>query len=113
MWALWETAVCAVFHGVHTLRDRASFVRRGTDLSERGMSPSLVIKHFDVIEQLHLRVPVALEVLAELALDRREEALHDGIVPTVAAPAHAADDAARLEDIVIVLARVVVQPWSE
>ena len=66
----------------------------------------MVIKHFDVIEQLHLRVPVALEVLAELALDRREEALHDGIVPTVAAPAHAADDAARLEDILIVLARV-------
>ena len=41
--------------------------------------PSPVIQHFDVIEQRHPRVPVAVEVLAELALDRREEALHDGI----------------------------------
>ena len=58
------------------------------------MSPPVVIEHFDVVEQLHFRVPVAVEVLAELALDRREEAFHHRVVVAVAAPAHAAHDAA-------------------
>src|SRR5450759_5037943 len=91
------------------VRDRARrlrLVRRRADLPERRVPTALVVEHFDVLEQLVLRVTVTREVLAELALDRREEALHDGIVPTVATPAHAADDAARIEDVLIVRARV-------
>ena len=48
----WETAFWAVFHGVHALFVRASFECGRTDLAERRMSASLVIEHFDVIEQL-------------------------------------------------------------
>jgi len=33
----------------------------------------LVIEHLDVVEQLRLRVPVALEAFAELTLEGREE----------------------------------------
>ena len=49
------------------------------DLAERRVATSLVIEHLDVIKQLHLRVAVAVEVLAELALDRREEAFRHGV----------------------------------
>ena len=70
------------------------------------MPPFLVIDHFDVIEQLHLRVPIAVEVFAELALDRREEALHHRVVPAVASPAHAARDSVRFEQFSIIFARV-------
>ena len=36
----------------------------------------LVIEHFNVVEQLHLRLAVAVEVLAQFALHCREETLH-------------------------------------
>lgn len=36
------------------------------------MPAPLVIEHFDVVEQLHLRVAVAGELVRELALDRGE-----------------------------------------
>ena len=106
MWGLWETAFCAVFHRIHALFVLASLEFGRTDLPEGRVSASLVIEPFDVIEQLHLRLTVAVEALAELALDRREKALHDGVVPAIPTPAHAADDAARLEDVLIVFARV-------
>src|SRR5438094_1877919 len=106
VWALWETACCAVFHGVHTLVMRASFEGGRTNLANRRMTTPLVIEHFDVIEQCHLRVATAVEPIGELRLDCREEALHHRVVVAVAAAAHAADDAARVEDGLIILARV-------
>jgi hypothetical protein len=39
VWALWETAFVAVFHGVHALFVRAAFEGRRTDLAERRMPP--------------------------------------------------------------------------
>jgi DNA-binding transcriptional LysR family regulator len=75
VWARWETAVWAVFHGVHALFACASFERRRTDLPQGRVSPPLVVEHLDVVEHLHLGQAVALEVLAEFALDGREEAL--------------------------------------
>jgi hypothetical protein len=54
VWARWETAVWAVFHGVHALFACASFERGRTDLTERRVPTPLVIEHFDVVEQLHL-----------------------------------------------------------
>ena len=70
------------------------------------MSSLLVIEHFDVIEQLHLGVGEAGELVGQLAFDRREEALHDGIVVTMASAAHAADHATRSQTIPIVFAGV-------
>src|SRR5712692_9679489 len=70
------------------------------------MSTPLVIEHFDVVEQLHLGIPVTFETLPKLALHRREEALHDRVVVAVAAPTHAARDAVLPEHCLIVLARV-------
>ena len=64
---------------VHALRRHASLEGGRTDLAERRVAPPLVIEHFDVVEQLHLGLAVAVEVLAEFALDRREEAFHHGI----------------------------------
>src|SRR5260221_9032073 len=45
-------------------------------------------------------------MLSELALHRREEALHHGVVVAIAPPAHAARDAARLEDGLVVFAGI-------
>jgi hypothetical protein len=44
-------------------------------------------------------------MFAEFALDRREEAFHDGIVPTVAPSAHTADNAAGREEDLVIRAR--------
>src|ERR1700694_1018749 len=106
VWARWETASLAVFHGVHTLFARAPFVRRRTDLPDRRVAAPLVIEHFDVGEQLPLGFATAVEAIGELRLDGREATFHHRVVVAVAAPAHAAHDAARLEDVLIVLARV-------
>src|SRR6266571_687643 len=70
------------------------------------MPTTLVIEHFDVVEQLHLGVPVTFETLSELALQRREEAFRHRVVVAVAAAAHAARDAVLLEHGPIVLAGV-------
>ena len=66
----------------------------------------MVIEHFDVGEQLPLRVATAVEAIGELRLDGREATFHHRVVVAVAAPAHAAHDAARLEDVLIILARI-------
>src|SRR5512140_3356705 len=109
MWARWKTGSARFpkerwarlrVHGsggVHILRDEAAFIGRGTDLPERRVSPPLVIEHFDVVEQLHLRGPVAVEAIAELVLDRREEALHDRVVVAITTSTHATHDPARFE----------------
>src|SRR4051794_21888071 len=67
----------------------APFKRRRTDLAQGRMSASLVIEHFDVVEQLPLGFAAAVEVLAELELYGGEEALHHRVVIAVAAAAHA------------------------
>ena len=106
MWARWETAVCAVSHGVHTLFERSPFVRGRTDLPDRRMPAALVIEQFDVLEQLAFRFATAVEAIGELGLHGREAAFHHRVVVAVAAPTHAADDAVRREDDLIILARV-------
>ena len=58
---------------------------------------SLVMEHFDVVEQLHLRVSVRVEPIGELTLHGGKEALHDGVVVAVTPAAHAADDPARIQ----------------
>ena len=85
---------------------RLAFEGGRTDLAERRMATLLVIEHFDVVEQRPLRRAVAVEVLAELALHGREKALHHGIIPAVATPAHAARDAVGLEYVLIIVAGV-------
>ena len=90
--------------GVHA----AALVFEGSraDLPERRVPPFLVAEHFVVVEELHLRLAVTAEPLPQLALHRREEALHHRVVVAVALPAHAAHDALRFEDFLVVLARV-------
>ena len=70
------------------------------------MASPLVIEHFDEVEQGHLRVAAALEVLTLLAFHSREEAFHHRVVVTIPAPAHAAGDAMIGEDGLVILARV-------
>src|SRR5712692_7085546 len=70
------------------------------------MPTPLVIEHFDVVEQLHLGIPVTFEALPKFALHGREEALHHRVVVAVAATTHAAGDAVLPEYRLIVLARV-------
>jgi hypothetical protein len=58
------------------------------------MAPLAAVENLDVLEELGAgrlsRRPA--RVVHQLDLQRREEALGHGIVPTIAAPAHAADD---------------------
>ena len=91
---------CCAFAGGSTL------ARRRTDPAHGRMPALLVVEHLDVIEQLHLRLAVAVEPFAELALHRREERFHDGVVVAVPAPTHAADNTAVGEEALIVLAGV-------
>src|SRR3954451_8946684 len=84
----------------------ATFKHRWADLSQGRVTPPLVIEHFDVVEQLHLRVAATLEVLAELELDRGEERFHDGVVVAIATTTHAAHDPVCGEPPLIVLARI-------
>src|SRR5439155_4094502 len=48
----------------------------------------------------------AREAIRELAFERREEGFHHGVVVTIAAAAHTAPDAVRLEERLVVFARV-------
>ena len=106
MWARWETAFLAVFHGVHALFVRSPFIRRRADLADRRMSTPLVIEHLDIGEQLPFGLAAAVEAIGELRLHGREEALHHRIVVAVAAAAHATDDAVLSEEDLIIFARV-------
>src|SRR6476660_5118011 len=57
------------------------------------MTAPLVIKHLDVIEQLHLRLAKAVEAIGGLTLDRRKEGFHHSVVVAIAATTHRARDA--------------------
>ena len=70
------------------------------------MSPSLVVEHLDVVEEGHLGLAAALEVLPELGLHRREPALHDGVIVAVATPAHTPGHPVCGEHTLIVLAGI-------
>jgi hypothetical protein len=76
----------------------AAFKLRRTDLAERGMPPPLVIEPFDAVRQRHLGLAAAGEALAFLALHRRKEALHHGVVVTIHAVTHAAPPAMHREE---------------
>lgn len=73
------------------------------------MSPSAVVEDLDVLVDgcggLVTRRPRA--PVEELALERPEEALDDGVVEAVAAVAHAACDSVRAERASVVVARVL------
>ena len=94
-------------HGELSCRSsHLSFKLSRTDLTERRVSSPLVVEHLNVVEQRHLGVAAAGEVFPELVLHRGEPTLHDGIVIAVAPTAHAASDSMRLDDPLIVLARI-------
>ena len=78
--------------------------RRRTDLAQRRVLPP-IIEHLDVVEQLHLGLPEAVEAIGQFALDRWDAALHHRFVIAVAATAHAAGDVVRGEEVLVVLAR--------
>jgi hypothetical protein len=46
-----------------------SFELRRADQVQRRVPPALIVEDLDVIEQFHLGLPMAVEALAELALD--------------------------------------------
>jgi transposase InsO family protein len=70
------------------------------------MPPALIAEDLDEIEQLHIGFAVTLEVLTELALHRREEALHHCVVVAVPTTTHAACESSDFKGALIVLARV-------
>ena len=70
------------------------------------MTTPLVIEHLEVIKQLHLGLAEAVEAIGQLTLDRREEALHHGVIVAVTAATHATDDAPWAQNRLVVLARV-------
>src|SRR3989449_3302634 len=83
--------------------------------------PSLpVVEYLQVLEDGAVRVRVRrpVRLVCEFDLERREEALRDRVVPAVAAPAHAHDDAVGVEHGAVVAARVLAaavgvmhEPW--
>jgi hypothetical protein len=63
-----------------------------TGIPEIRMPPAAVIEHLDVIDHVSFRFcPGRVEsVVGPLAFQATEEALHHGIIPTLASAAHAA-----------------------
>ena len=73
------------------------------------MSALAVVERLDVLEDRRSRFLSRLEdtKIHEFELQGRKEALDDGVVPTIAAAAHAAGDAAHVQQILVVLAGVL------
>src|SRR6185369_3800726 len=84
----------------------APLVLGGAGIADRRMPSLLVVEHLDVVEQRVLGLAVTLEPLSELELQRREPALHHGVVVALATPAHAAGDATSSQGLPVVLARI-------
>jgi hypothetical protein len=80
-----QGASCGRLHG-HWLAVPALELG-GREVSDRGVSSLLVLKDLDVIDGSLLRLAVALEMLTELGLERREPALRRSVVVAVAAVA--------------------------
>ena len=70
------------------------------------MSSPLVGEHLDVVEERHLGVAAAGEMLTELVLDGGEPTLYDRGVVAVPPAAHAPGHPMRLEELLVVLARL-------
>ena len=97
-----------VSHEAINYRDAPTVVPRR---DEFGLAPNLV-----PLSAIRLGVEAApgryssarfIATLRELALERREEALDDPVVPAVAAPAHAARDAMRREEAPVIVISVL------
>src|SRR5205085_11393470 len=73
------------------------------------MPPFGVVEAVDVQRDVTLDIVrvVPLRMILEFELERREEALSDGVVPAVSLAAHAAPDTVLFEDCAVVGARVV------
>src|SRR3977135_1439299 len=73
-----------------------SFELNRAEISDRRMTPDRIVEPLDIVE--HIRPGLVSGVIdfarGALGLQRREEALHRGVVPHIAGPAHAANDAA-------------------
>ena len=104
--SLWTRSCVHGDGSVHALRRRVAFELSRTDLAECRMATPLVIEHFDVIEQRHLRVAVARKPIRFLFFHGCEETLHHRIVIAVRAPTHAARDSVRRQVPLVVLTRV-------
>src|SRR2546426_1828385 len=83
--------------------------RPRAEIAERRMSPLPVVEDLKVIEQLgaRRRPRGPRRVVHELDLQRREETLSHGIVPAIAAAAHAAHDSVLGQDALVVAAGVL------
>ena len=79
------------------------------DHAEVGMASMAVVEDLDQLGDgaRCLKLRAARDAIDELGLQRREEALGDGVVPAVALAAHAADDAGGDQRLAVVAARVL------
>jgi hypothetical protein len=73
------------------------------------MPPLPIVEALEVVERLGARRRAGgpRRVVDQLDLERREEALRDGIVPAIAPPVHAADDPVLCQDLLVVAAGVL------
>jgi hypothetical protein len=73
------------------------------------MSSLPIVEELEVLEQVSARRGARgpRSVVNELDLERREEALGDGVVPAIATAAHAADDPVLRQDLLVVAASVL------
>ena len=73
------------------------------------MSTLSIVPNFDVLKDVRscLRSRVVDVVSDQLRLKCREEALDDGVIPTIALSAHAADDARLTKLLLVGVARVL------
>ena len=92
------------------LRDsRPRFVLGWGVIAKGRVAPLPMIEHLDILEDvLGCFAPRrVLPMVHELALQRPEEALHTGIVPTVAFAAHTGCDAMRAEQLLVGPCRIL------
>lgn len=71
------------------------------------MQTLTVVKHLDVIEQLGVGAGPGWERLVQLALERAEEALGDGVVVAVGFAVHAAHDTVPVQQLLEVATGVL------
>ena len=74
---------------------RLSFELHRTEIPQRGVPPTGIVKPLDVIEHVGFRLGsrVVQRPRGTFGLQRGEEALHCGVVPAVAGAAHATSQA--------------------